>query len=76
MLIGEVLAFTLRTEHQLSSANLGRLAGTGNWAKIEEMLEEVEMRQDANESFTQMCEDGKMENQLRGEVMQSNSPKS
>ena len=40
------------------------------------MLEELEMWQDANESFTQMCKDGKMENQLRGEVVQLNYPES
>ena len=39
------------------------------------MLEELEMWQDANESFTRMCENGKMENGLWGEMMQLNSPK-
>jgi len=37
-MIREVLALILRTKHQLSSTNLGRLSGAGNWTKIEEML--------------------------------------
>ena len=39
------------------------------------MLEEMKMWQDAKESFTQMCENGKMGNGLWGEMMQLNSPK-
>jgi hypothetical protein len=40
------------------------------------MLEETKVWQDANESLTQMCEDGKIKNRLRSEMMQLDSPKS
>ena len=51
-LIGEVLALNLRMKYQLSSTNISRLTGIGNWTEIEEVLEKVEMWQDAKESFT------------------------
>ena len=74
-LIGEVLALNLRTEYQLSSTNISRLTGIGNWTEIEEVLEKVEMWQDAKESFRQMCENGEMKNGLWGQMVQLDFPK-
>ena len=38
------------------------------------MLEKVEMRKDAKECFTKMGEYGKMQDRLRGQMMQLDSP--
>ena len=38
------------------------------------MLEQMKMRLDADESFTQMCGDGKMKDGLGSQMMQLDSP--
>jgi len=61
-------------KYQFTSVNDGRFCGIWDGNKDEEMLEKVKVGKNAKECFAEMSKDGKMQNGLRSQMMQLDSP--
>ena len=71
----------LSTHHEfqggvsIPSADGGRFTGIWYGDKDEEMLNKVKVGKNAKECFAEMSENGKIQNGLRSQMMQLDSPK-
>ena len=74
-LIGDILRFLPLAKLQPSASNYVSLRIIGMRLQMKEILEQIEVGLNPQESFTEMDKDRDVKNRIRGQVMHLNPPK-